>query len=34
MRNEESVAKFYSKTTANYCMPVASTLALHPSASS
>jgi hypothetical protein len=32
MKNEMSVAHFYLKTTAQYCMPVASTLALHPSA--
>jgi hypothetical protein len=32
MRNERSVAIFYSKTTAAYCLHVASTLALHPSA--
>jgi hypothetical protein len=31
MRNERSVAKFYSRTTADYCVAVASTLALHPS---
>jgi hypothetical protein len=33
MRNETSVANFYSHTTSHYCVPVASTLALHPSAS-
>jgi hypothetical protein len=31
VRNKKSVANFYLKTTANYCVAVASTLALHPS---
>jgi hypothetical protein len=32
VKDEASVATFYSKTTVKYCAPVASTLALHPSA--
>jgi len=30
--NEKGVADFYDKTTARFCTPVASTLALHPKA--
>jgi hypothetical protein len=32
MINERSVANYYSKRAARYCIPVASTLALHPQA--
>jgi hypothetical protein len=33
VRDEKGVANFYNLTTARYCVPVASTLALHPKAS-
>jgi hypothetical protein len=32
MKDETSIAHFYLQTTVQYCVPVASTLALHPSA--
>jgi hypothetical protein len=32
MRNERSVANYYKQRAARYCIPVASTLALHPQA--
>jgi hypothetical protein len=33
MHDEGEVAKFYDRTTAKFCLPLASTLALHPTAS-
>jgi hypothetical protein len=33
VEDEKAVAEFYNQTTARYCSPLASTLALHPTAS-